>query len=95
MTRRELLAMLPAALVACRRADALPATCADEGSLAQADVATRATLGYTDASPFEDKSCAGCHHFVLADQSGACGTCSLLKGPIHPRGYCKAFAPNG
>ena len=93
LTRRELLEALPALIaVGCRRTEAMPASCNDTTSLSAADAATRTTLGYVDKSPNDGQRCASCQQFVAAQESGACGGCKLLKGPIHPRGYCKAFA---
>lgn len=92
LSRRELLAVFPAALVACQRAEALPASCDDTTLSAEAQK-TRATLGYVEASPYADKSCSACEKFVAPKASGQCGSCKLLDGPIHPRGWCKAFAP--
>jgi len=93
MTRRELLEALPALFVlGCRKAEALPETC-DEVTLSSDDLATRRTLGYVDHTPYDDeKSCSACAQFVAPPDANACGGCKLLKGPIHPRGYCKAFA---
>jgi len=49
-------------------------------------------MGYVEPSTQGEKTCVLCTQFVPAAASGQCGTCKLLKGPVHPRGYCKAFA---
>jgi len=96
ITRRELIGGLPALFViGCKSADALPATCNDATGLTPEEAGARATMGYVDASPHDGKSCAACTQYLAANASGACGTCKLLKGPIHPRGWCKAFAARG
>ncbi len=92
ITRRNLLVASAGFALGCQRADASPASCADTTGLSSDDVAARATLGYVEPSTKGDKTCSACVQFVAPTASGQCGTCKLLKGQIHPRGYCKAFA---
>lgn len=96
-TRRDLLRSGAASLLvlaaACKK-DSKPFTCTDTSSLAPADTAVRTALGYVEPSTEAGKDCAGCVQYApAADASGACGSCKLMKGPIHPKGYCKGFAP--
>ncbi|MFO0667247.1 MAG: high-potential iron-sulfur protein [Polyangiaceae bacterium] len=51
----------------------------------------RKTLDYSDASADPAKTCANCQLYKPAapDQ---CGSCTLLKGTIHPKGFCKSWA---
>jgi hypothetical protein len=69
-----------------------PASCTDTTGLSPADVQARSALGYVDRSPFPGKDCDDCQQYVGAREDGACGSCKLLKGPIHPEGYCKSFS---
>ncbi|HET7538675.1 MAG TPA: hypothetical protein VFK05_02350 [Polyangiaceae bacterium] len=66
-----------------------PATC-PPSSLTPDDLRVRSTLGYVDASTDAAKTCAKCQQYVPADP---CGSCKVVKGAIHPQGYCRAFAP--
>lgn len=97
-TRRELMrgaaTSLLVLLVGCKK-DSTPFACTDTASLSPADTTVRTALGYVEPSSEAGKDCAGCVQFVPApsDARAACGTCKLMKGPIHPNGYCKAFAP--
>lgn len=80
-----------AVLPACKR-DNGPATCPDTGALSNDDVEARKGLGYVELSPDAWRNCAMCRQYVRAPSSDQCGGCRLLKGPIHPRGTCKAYA---
>jgi hypothetical protein len=55
------------------------------------DLKLRDTLKYTDHSPDPAKLCNGCQQYVH-NPEGDCGGCKLFKGPVHPAGYCVAFA---
>lgn len=66
-------------------------SCTDTTGLAEADVQLRNTSAYVDASPQADKHCSNCSLFT-AGAEGSCGTCTVLKGPIHPDGYCNLWA---
>jgi hypothetical protein len=53
----------------------------------------RKTLAYVDRTPDPSKPCVKCLQYVPAAEADQCGGCKLMKGPIHPKGYCTAFAP--
>ena len=74
-------------LVACTKT----LTCDDVSSLPTADATARAAFEYKDAAPDPAKTCTGCVFFVTAGEA-ACGSCKLVKGPIHPKGTCKSWA---
>lgn len=97
-SRRDLLRSAAGLLVlsaaaGCKK-DAKPFTCTDISALAPAETAVRTALGYVEPSPEPGKDCAGCLQFTPSptDATSACGGCKLMKGPIHPKGYCKGFA---
>ncbi len=93
ITRRHLLGGGATLLLAsCKRADSMPASCTDTSALSPDEVNTRTTLGYVDASTQGDRTCSACVQFLAPASDAQCGACKLLKGPIHPRGSCKAFA---
>lgn len=65
--------------------------CTDVAGLSAADAATRTSLQYVDASADPTKLCSGCMLYI-AGQPNACGGCQVVKGPIHPNGYCASWA---
>lgn len=64
--------------------------CTDTSGLSEADAATRTSLSYVDASPEAGKNCLNCQ--LYTGGADACGSCTVVKGPIHPQGYCTAWA---
>ena len=65
--------------------------CTDLAGLAQADKQLRAAQNYKDVSPFGDeRNCVNCEFFRSAG-ADQCGTCTVVKGPINPRGYCDSW----
>lgn len=97
LSRRKLLVSLSVggALVAagCKRAVAPPATCDEPNGLSAEERGVRNTLRYIDRSPDPKKACEACAQWIPQAQEGSCGACKLLKGPVHPAGSCRAFAP--
>jgi hypothetical protein len=70
-----------------------PDSCQDVSALSDAEKTGRSALQYTDKSPQADKHCDICNFWQPASDPAQCGGCQLVKGPIHPKGYCTAFAP--
>ena len=68
-------------------------TCTDTSGLTEMELTMRNTLQYVDASPDREKACGLCALFVAAVAGQNCGTCTIIKGPIHPKGTCTSFAP--
>lgn len=69
------------------------ASCMDTSGLTEQEISMRNSLEYVDQSPVADKNCANCSLYVQAEAGETCGGCSILKGPIHPDGYCISWAP--
>lgn len=99
MLRREMLqgsvkvglAVFGAGLVAaCSKTPAV-LRCDDTLGLKPDEVDTRKTLQYADTSPDPAKQCNLCQQFVAPPAANTCGTCKILKGSVHPNGYCKSF----
>ena len=97
LTRRELLnrslhlTVLGAgiaSLAACKK-DAPALKCDDTMGLAPAEIEQRKALGYSDVSPDPAKICTNCQQYVPGT---GCGGCKVLKGTVHPNGYCKSWA---
>lgn len=80
-------------LAACKHAKAF--SCSGLVDLSVDEVEVRNRLAYTDRSPDAAKTCEGCQQFVAAPSDGQCGGCKIMKGPIHPEGYCKSFTRKG
>ncbi len=68
-------------------------TCTDTSGLTEQDLTIRNTLQYVDATPDPEKQSDGCALYVAAEAGQNCGTCTVVKGPIHPKGYCTSWAP--
>ena len=96
ITRRSLLTASAAALglvgaSGCKRAG--PASCTDVSGLTPEERKVRVTLGYADRTPVPGKPCIKCVQYIPAASSDQCGGCKVMKGPVHPAGYCRVFAP--
>ena len=66
-------------------------TCTDTTGLEPAQVSTREAQHYVDHSENAEQNCANCR-FYTAGQEGACGSCQVIQGPIHPEGHCTLWA---
>lgn len=66
-------------------------TCTDTTGLSADEAQARTTLAYVDKTPEAAKNCANCLQYVPG-AADACGACKVLKGPVHPNGYCKVWA---
>ncbi len=64
--------------------------CTDTSGLAAGDLAMRQQLKYVDAATDPAKVCSGCQ-FFQAKAPDACGGCTLVKGPINPKGSCASW----
>ena len=75
---------------ACSKAKAQPFTCTDVSALNETDRTAREKLAYADRAPTPDKECVRCVQYIEAEQG--CGSCKIVRGPIHPNGTCTQFA---
>lgn len=66
-------------------------SCTSTEGLSQAEVTMRTTLKYVDHSPDPNKTCSKCNLYVNAAKPNTCGGCQVVKGPIHPDGYCTSW----
>jgi hypothetical protein len=90
--RGLLIASASLATVAAAGCKKVPATC-PPGNMNADELGVRTTLGYVDQTPDPGKPCVRCTQYIPATGGDHCGGCKIMKGPIHPNGYCKAFAP--
>jgi hypothetical protein len=67
-----------------------PDSCSDVSGLSEPEKMARSALQYTDRSTQAAKQCKGCQLFQPAPEPSQCGGCQVVKGPIHPNGYCTA-----
>jgi hypothetical protein len=84
------LPVLSAVISACGGKDE-PESCSDVSALAEPEKIARSALQYVDHSPHADKHCRDCNLFVAPAQKTSCGSCQIVKGPIHPDGYCTGY----
>ena len=101
LTRREMLGhtvrlavigSAPVLLSACEKPEL---HCDDVSGVSEADAKLRTALEYRELSPHgESRNCAICA-FYRAGKKNQCGMCTLVKGPIHPLGYCDSWAAKG
>ena len=69
-----------------------PDSCQDVSKLSDAEKTSRSTLQYTDKAPSADRQCHACNFWQPPGDPAQYRGCQLVKGPIHPNGYCTAFA---
>ena len=81
-------------LVGCSKKEEKAPTCTDTTGLTSAQIDMRNQLQYVDVSPKgEVEDCANCALYTEAKDGQFCGGCTLLAGPISPKGYCISWAP--
>lgn len=68
-----------------------PDSCTDVSALNDGEKAARSALQYVDRSNHADKHCYDCNLYEPAAEVTKCGGCQVIKGPIHPNGYCSAW----
>ncbi len=67
-------------------------SCTDTAGLTEGEVQTRQNLKYVDQTPEAGKLCNNCQFWQPdAPIEGPCGGCQIVKGPIHPEGYCTSW----
>lgn len=67
-------------------------TCTDVSSLKEDEKKVRESVKYVDKSGEPGKKCNNCLQYTAAPAEGQCGGCKVVKGPIHPEGYCTLWA---
>ncbi len=68
-----------------------PDPCADLTGLTDAEVEMRTTFEYVAKSPYPEKLCDNCQFWLEPEEGAFCGGCQIIKGPMHPKGYCKQW----
>jgi len=63
----------------------------DYSDLSAKDITLRESLEYAELSPFGPaKDCTNCSYY-MAPKSGFCGECTIIRGAVHPKGYCTSW----
>lgn len=66
-------------------------SCTDTSGLTEQEIQMRENSEYVDDSPEEDKRCDNCQLYTEPAAGEQCGGCQVIKGPIHPEGYCNLW----
>lgn len=83
-------------LIGCGSKTPKTPTCTDTSGLSMDQINMRRTLTYVDVSPKgEVEDCANCVLYTEAKEGEFCGGCTLLAGPISPKGHCTSWAAKG
>ena len=67
--------------------------CDDLSGLTAQEKQTRKTFAYESRSEDPAKYCDICNFWKKPPEGEICGGCTLVKGPIHPKGTCNSWAP--
>ncbi len=63
-------------------------SCMDTSGLTEMEITQREAVNYVDMTPDPEKTCANCQLYTAPEAGMQCGGCTVVKGPIHPKGYC-------
>ena len=66
-------------------------SCTDTSGLSEQEIQMRDNAQYVDDSPNDDKRCNNCQLYTEPAGDAQCGGCQVIKGPIHPEGYCNLW----
>jgi hypothetical protein len=67
--------------------------CDDLTGLAPGDIEARKNLDYKELAEKPELACRNCAQYVPPSGSN-CASCRVMRGPVHPEGWCKVFAPS-
>lgn len=65
--------------------------CNDLSGLTEREISMRDQLNYIAQSEDPKQVCKNCRFWLPAQPGDNCGGCQLIKGPIHPNGWCKSW----
>ena len=93
LSRRRLLVIAGSAiaLLGASSCKSGPSSCNDTTGLKPDEIQTRQTVAYVDRAADSNKTCEKCQQYVAAAAKDQCGSCKVIKGPVHPEGYCNLF----
>jgi len=67
------------------------APCGDRTTLSSEALITRQTFKYKQSAENPAKACDLCRFWAVDPKGSHCGTCTLVKGPIDPKGTCMSW----
>ena len=67
--------------------------CNDLTGLTEVELKQREQLQYVAQSTKPENLCSNCRFWQPENYESPCGGCQLLKGPVHPNGWCQTWAP--
>jgi len=67
--------------------------CSDLSGLTDQEKQTRTQFQYVHETTKPDQHCQNCALFQAPEGDSPCGSCTLVKGPINPNGWCTAWSP--
>lgn len=65
--------------------------CNDLSGLTEREISMREQLKYVAQSEKAEQVCKNCRFWQPAQPGETCGGCQLIKGPIHPNGWCQSW----
>lgn len=65
--------------------------CNDLSQLSPGERNTRTTFKYEQRAKDPTKLCITCNFWIPDPRESLCGTCTLVKGPVHPKGSCMSW----
>lgn len=68
--------------------------CTDVSKLTPEEQQLRTAVGYKEPTPEPAKRCDNCAAYQPASPD-QCGSCTDVKGPIHPAGFCTLWRQKG
>lgn len=87
VTRSQMLARLGMAPIAI---GAFAAMIAESDAATKMGTSPKAALKYQD-KPMGAAECDNCASFINPKKKGAKGGCTIVAGPISPKGWCQAY----
>ncbi|MBD3225903.1 MAG: hypothetical protein GF313_14335, partial [Caldithrix sp.] len=65
--------------------------CSDLSVLTTEEKQVRNDYEYVSKTSIPDERCDNCALWINPQKDAFCGGCQIMKGPIHPAGYCVAW----
>lgn len=69
--------------------------CDDLSALSPDEIEVRENFEYVPRSEIQDEFCDNCEYWTEPRGASPCGGCTLMKGPINPKGHCISWSAKG
>jgi hypothetical protein len=73
------------------KSDTVQDPCGDLSGLTTEEKSVRDEFEYAAKSLNPQEVCDNCALWIEPEGDAKCGGCQIMKGPIHPKGYCTAW----